>query len=161
MTVDKTQAGYPISIPGSRPVCLPANPSQEQYMSKESVIAGWGYFDVTQESPETSKVLRDTEVRVQSHDTCLNTRGAYRWDGRKHVVRYGYSPSQYQPSINICTAGRTEVWHGPRPGDSGSALMMEENGRSSKIFPILWCIVYSSKQTFMITKKARRQRMAG
>ena len=102
-------------------------------MSKESVIAGWGYFDVTQESPETSKVLRDTEVRVQSHDTCLNTRGAYRWDGRKHVLRYGYFPSQYQPSINICTAGRTEVWHGPRPGDSGSALMMEENGRSSYI----------------------------
>ena len=118
-------------------MCLPANPSQEQYMSKESVIAGWGYFDVTQESPETSKVLRDTEVRVQSHDTCLNTRGAYRWDGRKHVLRYGYFPSQYQPDINICTAGRTEVWHGPRPGDSGSALMMEENGRSSKIFSIL------------------------
>ena len=128
----------PIRIPGFRPVCLPANPSQEQYMSKGSVIAGWGYYDVTQESPQTSKVLRETEVRVQSHDTCLNTWGAYRWDGRKHVLRYGYSPGQYRRDIHICTAGRTEVWHGPRPGDSGSALMMEENGRSSKIFPILY-----------------------
>ena len=46
-----------------------------------------------------------------------------------HLYRYGYHHPTYQPDTHICTAGVKETWHGPRAGDSGSALNFKENGR--------------------------------
>ena len=113
-----------------RPICLPVNPSWEQFENKTAVVAGWGYLN---QSSISSIIPREAEVTVLTNMVCQgcywNLKCVWTKDGVRHT-RKGWG-SDYNHGIHICTTGVQEYWHGPRAGDSGSALNLKENGRSS------------------------------
>ena len=113
-----------------RPICLPANPSLEEFENKTAVVAGWGYYD---QSSISSTIPREAEVTVLMKKVCLgcswNLKCVWTINGVRHT-RKGWG-NEYNHGIHICTTGVQEPWQGPRSGDSGSALNLKENGRSS------------------------------
>ena len=119
-----------------RPICLPVNPSWEQFENKTAVVAGWGYLN---QSSISSLTPREADVRVLKHKTCrgqVYEDGVYKWKSYNYggVTRTGWGYREYNQYLQMCTTGVKEAWHGPRAGDSGSALNLKENGRFSYNF---------------------------
>ena len=121
-----------------RPICLPANPRQEQFEKKTAVIAGWGMFD---NANKTSQLPREAEVKVLKHKACEGqwetldngTRVPLPFKNDEGIERSGWGPA-YSSTIHLCTHGLQKFVNGPRAGDSGSALNFKENGRFSNIY---------------------------
>ena len=121
-----------------RPICLPANPSQEQFSNKPAVVAGWGYYNKFNNKSSTTP--REAEVRVQPQMVCQGCMNQ-NWNDllckwSKNGVNYSREGwgADYHHATHICTVGVQEPWQGPRGGDSGSALNFKENGRFSNIY---------------------------
>ena len=120
-----------------RPICLPANPRQEQFEKKTAVIAGWGMFD---NANKTSQLPREAEVKVLKFEGCYgqwnyNTSDgkpvAVPWKDDEGMERSGWG-ADYNETVHLCTHGPRG--NGPRAGDSGSALNFKENGRFSTLY---------------------------
>ena len=119
------------------PICLPANPSKDQFETKTAVVAGWG--STKHNTKQISPTPREAEVKVLKYKHCYGawnyntsdgTPVAVPWKDDEGIERSGWGVD-YNETIHLCTHG--PGGDGPRAGDSGSALNFKENGRFSTL----------------------------